>query len=859
MKKHIVFFKLLLVLCLSGISTIATASNYYASPSGTGIGTFADPTSLTTGLSKLTVGNPDTLFLFGGIYNQSAKISLTKSGTASARLAIFAIPGDTVIIDFRNQVFGVRGFEVSGNYIHVKGLTIQYAGDNGMHITSNYNIIENCVFHANCDAGFQISGSSSGGVGNVIKNCDSYDNFDYETGGVTAANFGGNADGFADKLYDNTSDVNTYIGCRSWNNSDDGWDMYNRRGITHIINSWCYNLGRASFDLTNNPRVKGIDSTWFKQFPMTVTSDKGSSVTATIAAYPNFGNGNGFKLGGDYRNNIVTLENCLSSSNKAHGFDQNNNAGLMTLHNCTAYNNTPNYAFYDRASNSSSASNPASENPVTNALLDIKNCASLGGTSNTFVSATYLTSSYNTWNTNGVTCTAADFQSIDPTEMITSPRQADGSLPNIAFMHLVPGSDLINAGTNVTLPYSGVAPDLGCFEVGTLDQFPAVVSTPTNSTQSVLQGSAIENIVFTWSGGATGLTVTGLPDGITTTIDPIAKTLTLSGTPTTLGISSYTLTTVGGSGSSISVTREIICSSATAKKIAFFTTPNNTADTKILNKLQANPDFSITVIDATLSSVDYSGYDLIVMSPVPASGSLGYPAIKTLDKPKLLLKPFTLKSTIWHWITASTAVNTTAITDSITNKSHEIFTGLTFTGPNNDELQLFSSVLSQFAVTGVTASTWIATPSVDQLATSVGSNTTQSIVEIPVGTNMNGTTTTQRFLMIGLSEYSIANLTATATQLIENSCYYLLGMSVPVTAIKESKAASQYKIIQTSTNISVDTNEEIKGLELYTITGNKIATSNNKTISTANLAQGVYILHIIGQTKNYYSKILIKK
>jgi len=44
------------------------------------------------------------------------------------------------------------------------------------------------------------------------------------------------------------------------------------------------------------------------------------------------------------------------------------------------------------------------------------------------------------------------------------PWQADGSLPNCSFLHLVAGSDLINKGTNVGIPYTGSAPDLGAFE-----------------------------------------------------------------------------------------------------------------------------------------------------------------------------------------------------------------------------------------------------------------------------------------------------------------------------------------------------------------------------------------------------------
>jgi hypothetical protein len=61
--------------------------------------------------------------------------------------------------------------------------------------------------------------------------------------------------------------------------------------------------------------------------------------------------------------------------------------------------------------------------------------------------------------------TNADFVSVDPAAAYGA-RKADGSLPTITFMHLATGSDLINVGTNVGLPYIGTKPDLGCFEVG---------------------------------------------------------------------------------------------------------------------------------------------------------------------------------------------------------------------------------------------------------------------------------------------------------------------------------------------------------------------------------------------------------
>jgi hypothetical protein len=53
--------------------------------------------------------------------------------------------------------------------------------------------------------------------------------------------------------------------------------------------------------------------------------------------------------------------------------------------------------------------------------------------------------------------------SLDHTQMLL-PRKADGSLPDITFMHLADGSDMVDAGSYVGLPYTGISPDLGCFE-----------------------------------------------------------------------------------------------------------------------------------------------------------------------------------------------------------------------------------------------------------------------------------------------------------------------------------------------------------------------------------------------------------
>ena len=131
-----------------------------------------------------------------------------------------------VTIDFSEQPIDStsRGIQVNGNYWYFYGIDVKGAGDNGMYIAGSYNIVENCTFHENQDTGLQIGRASSLQANvadwphnNLIKNCTSYNNYDYQT-------YGENADGFAAKL--TCGEGNVFDGCIAYRNSDDGWDMY---------------------------------------------------------------------------------------------------------------------------------------------------------------------------------------------------------------------------------------------------------------------------------------------------------------------------------------------------------------------------------------------------------------------------------------------------------------------------------------------------------------------------------------------------------------------------------------------------------------------------------------------------------
>lgn len=398
-------------------SALTSASQYFVSTKGSDSnpGTIDLPfltISKAFGLSNTIFKPGDTLYVRGGTYQYIVSLTFSKPGTDSAWYHIYSYPGEKVILDFSGMALSSsnRGVNFKGNYCHFRGFEIKGAGDNGMLLSGSNNIIENCAFYENRDSGLQLS---SGAANNKIINCDSYWNADPPDYG--------DADGFAVKMDVGTG--NYFYGCRSWLNTDDGWDGYMRGAddvSTTVENCWAFKNG------------------YFKD-----GSDAGPNA-----------NGNGFKMGGSddktLKHNFKVI-NSLAFMNKLKGFDQNNNKGTMILYNCTGYANVNN-----------NYSIPSSL--ATGKVAVVKNCAELGGKISLFNGVELVT---NSWQLNPV-ASAAEFKSIDTANFggATAPRKADGSLPDITFMHLAANSRLIDAGTNIQLPFNGKAPDMGCFETG---------------------------------------------------------------------------------------------------------------------------------------------------------------------------------------------------------------------------------------------------------------------------------------------------------------------------------------------------------------------------------------------------------
>ncbi len=405
----------------------------------------------------------DRIWMKAGTYVYSKRINIDDhNGTAERPIQVFA-HGGRAVLDFSGMPYHkhsdnpYQGVRLTSSYWHFYKIDITNASDNGMLIERNKptngsvsdiiartqdghdNIIEQCNFYRNGDTGLQMKNL---GAYNYVINCDSYENVDENDG---------DADGFAPKI--SVGDGNYLFGCRAWNNSDDGYDVFFKKDGGFQDN-------------------KTIIMEYCLAYENGIVNGKATS-----------GNGNGFKMGSDQGRMNVVMNRCLAVRNLNKGFDQNHNSGDIIMNNCTGIGQTDiggksySYRIY--------------EDLATGSICELRNCVAINDRLSTDQSESDG-GKRGKWGRFEVTVASAEqandwkaapenFLAMDQPEQLISERQEDGTLPEIDYAHidLAKGQKLIDAGVMIAanadkyaaaglvipaIEYAGQAPDLGAYE-----------------------------------------------------------------------------------------------------------------------------------------------------------------------------------------------------------------------------------------------------------------------------------------------------------------------------------------------------------------------------------------------------------
>lgn len=438
-----------LAVCAALCAARLPAAEFYVAPDGSDAnpGTQAAPFA-TIMRAQTAAAAGDTVWLRGGTYllDNSHIVrtdtvyayvnDFTKSG-----VRYYAAPGETPVFDFsavRPEARRVTAFFIRANNLHLRGfhsvgvqVTIR-AGEATNTQSENVrisggsgNLLERLVLRDGMGIGVYIIGSSAN---NLVLNCDAYNNTGLDSLSI------GNVDGFGSHTTA-AGTGNVFRGCRAWLNSDDGFDLINCKAPAVIENCWAAFSGYVGSSLAT-----GAD-------------------------------GNGFKAGGYGKNGSVlpdpvprhVVRFSLAVHNRASGFYANHHAGGLDFVHNTAYRNGTNYnllnVLADNLTNVPGYGHYLKNNlgfsPRSTSVANLDQAAS-------DVSHNFFTLP--------VTVAADDFvftttDTARLLQLISSPRQADGSLPRLDLLRLKDGSDLIDRGLPLAgLAYNQGAPDLGCFE-----------------------------------------------------------------------------------------------------------------------------------------------------------------------------------------------------------------------------------------------------------------------------------------------------------------------------------------------------------------------------------------------------------
>nr|WP_315148573.1 T9SS type A sorting domain-containing protein [uncultured Flavobacterium sp.] len=391
---------------------------------------------------------------------------------------------------------------------------------------------------------------------------------------------------------------------------------------------------------------------------------------------------------------------------------------------------------------------------------------------------------------------------------------------------------------------------------------PQTLITSTDNNQTVIAGSAITDMVFTWGGTATDAVVSGLPaSGINFVKDNSTKTITVSGTPTTAV--SFSITTSGTSGTPVTGLGTIAVTSPGNQTLTLTSAANN--DQTVTNGTAISPIIFTWGGDATDASV----------TGLPASG---ISFVKDIIAKTITITGTPTSANIYYSIatsgtggTSATGSGTITVTgivssDQIHNFTTSGKTSTFYTISGNMNSTAGSASYDGLALTARLKIESLPTTTITYTTTAVSTLTLvfdpafAGTIKLSVGTT-SGTTTS--YTAVGgivtvpslppgtyvINKGSVANL-------------YYIKTSYATLGVPQNTEASKLTFYPNpvSGNLYLSSNQKIEKIMIYNTTGALVKSISNdiESIDLSNLNPGSYLVKVTTD-QGLFSKMILKK
>lgn len=388
--------------------------------------------------------------------------------------------------------------------------------------------------------------------------------------------------------------------------------------------------------------------------------------------------------------------------------------------------------------------------------------------------------------------------------------------------------------------------------------------------QEIFADEDINPITFAFGGAATDVKIEGLPEGLTT--KKADNKVVISGK--VAANASFKVSTVGGEKA---VTKTVTLSVVPNNKqnVAYVTDPSSEkyADDKVLATLKACDDLYVREFNSSMKGVDFSRFNMVVISELTPSTAPIVAELKTVNKPILSMKVHAYKTAdgAWGWAKNGYGDNTTATSIVVGSdfQKHPMFKDVTFGA--DGAVKMFSEVDTKGLTYMNPEALTDAVGAINTVASVEGEDQV-CIFEMAPGVSVAGSVMEKPYIQIGLNSSSYANLTDDGLSVVKNACYYLLNYDnmyeTTNSELVQNETDDKLMVMANQQALSVYFNSpcaqqvsvrvvDVAGRVVGAITAS-VNTGVNQINLDMSLNKGVYLLTVDGEIKSNTQKFIIK-